>query len=1609
MELIIDNHISTDITLKNLTEVNIKGVINAGNLTVQALNSVDNTALSTASAYAAGTAASSVIEHTAADLGTYVKLSGAELTSVKDMTVLAKSDHKFSSTATAKSGSLFSLATMMADHDITDNAKVILDGTSLNSKDGQIDIMALAAVDDSVIAEGGSGGLYSDAEYVSEGKITQNAHVEFTRKGTAINAKGSVSVVSRTDTKGISDAVIDFSYSALDSLHVSAKEIMKIDSAVIMCDNTSVVSRTGDVRIIADAVRIYANADSRGTTSSLIHISLKPFAEMDITADARVVGENGANVNLAAIAGTLQIAALLPSGSSLHVRGEAFGQQNGATGNITSTCKNNVTAHTTVNFTGTGSVFQGINVFVTASSPLEMDTEYSQNATYKAFTVTGLVEKVVTKTVEVVDTVVEKVCEWLPWPLDHIVKWVTKTVVRVVEITEKVLVENVFQSETKSVLLGKYYSDITKNHVTLYGTIIYGSNTADEITVDKQGNISEAAPVKWHKDEENRTVYIDSYEGNLKGQLIITAQNGTIDGEVTVHIQNMVDRVLITNKSDYTLNIVDFDIYLNNSGAVKDYQLICSDHSNFKTNNSTSYTSASKLYIFNEQGTDLYFSGAFEAFLSDVFIEWINEAGNLYTTEDAMVRLGSLYITNVNEAGSTSEAAAFHLFASERTDRDGNAFIQQPEIMIYADKDVHLALTLNKYIKTTSENMEKVIEDNKDIKTGILNNIVSENGNVSLIFNPANLVIGLEDGNPASEGDSETQTMKETIFEDITVRFDVDKEYYDYMVYVIVDGDTLRYFKDYDCTEAYNDDYDGKVLYMLVDAAEIPGAGIFFYDKGLTQQVTGEVQLAGIYEADFYLRTGSEENGYAYKYYIMVEEGSAADLDPTITNKFKLVEAPYAGEEYFVVYVYDAESGEYRLLTGYEQIVFGVEEKDEYGNIITVKDFDTIKEFVIYDIVPVCYDRDGNICDFSGYDHYYINYIPETQSCKVMAYKYVDAPVGGSHRSEKVYGIGGTYSIEDITAGGDINITAAGRPEKKDESGNVISEAAETTVEIAGNIISVKPGAVYNLTAYNNSDVEFTKYDGKYETYIGSEGSIVTITADRITSINGFTGKEAPAFAEIRGEYINIVTLEGVGNKDNYISVDCSDEGSLYIDNKSGDVYITAMAPEAEGSNSLYIYQVSSQGTVNIAMQGRNLFAEGSDNIIVSSELVITDALNIGSAETPINNRFTGNGRLNLTAEESIYLNQQGDAFIGKLDAGNTVSLSAIPYGTGRGSIIDVSEEGSAAITAEHIILNAPGAGAYIGTEDRKLSLEFRGENNDLTAASSNDINIAIGSVTDSEGNAADLNVKEVNSQKGSFALDVNNADHKTVTLTDVNAAVAVKVNAAGNDAAIISAAAPSVTVIVTDGSIINGGENTETENITAAMVTLQAEKAGEDKGNVGAKGKPVVIRPVPVTGGDNRIGAAADGSVYLKVLMPENAGPDDVNRAAVLIEAGDEVILNTEGTAILTESSDIKAVNDITINAEKSLEIKTDRLTSEEGSVSITAGEDIKTGNITAAKGRVSFDAGNNITTGTVTGKNGADLTAGNNITTGAVTSEEGNVEMSAGNDITTGKITVE
>lgn len=133
-------------------------------------------------------------------------------------------------------------------------------------------------------------------------------------------------------------------------------------------------------------------------------------------------------------------------------------------------------------------------------------------------------------------------------------KWITKTIVKVITWVEEIVVEKILQSETEKYEKGSYSST---NNVILNGDIYYGSNAAVDIIIDEHGNIA-------NKDVTYETtgndVKIKTFSSKANGSLKIESAYGKVSGNVKVHSNNVITKLNITNNSAKNLILKNIDL-----------------------------------------------------------------------------------------------------------------------------------------------------------------------------------------------------------------------------------------------------------------------------------------------------------------------------------------------------------------------------------------------------------------------------------------------------------------------------------------------------------------------------------------------------------------------------------------------------------------------------------------------------------------------------------------------------------------------------------------------------------------------------------------------------------------------------------------------------------------------------------------------------------------------------------------------------------------------------------------------------------------------------------------------------------------------------------------
>ena len=179
---------------------------------------------------------------------------------------------------------------------------------------------------------------------------------------------------------------------------------------------------------------------------------------------------------------------------------------------------------------------------------------------------------------------------------------------------------------------------------------------------------------------------------------------------------------------------------------------------------------------------------------------------------------------------------------------------------------------------------------------------------------------------------------------------------------------------------------------------------------------------------------------------------------------------------------------------------------------------------------------------------------------------------------------------------------------------------------------------------------------------------------------------------DVKADRILIQTSHGFGTESSRIRVEAGNGGFSTTAVNQGAVYVQA-------KGDLRIGSIASEKEVGLKTEGAVLALTGTETNIRAEALNIAAGGNVGSTEAALQTDISGN--LDITAEDTIWLSQCGEAKVKNMTAkmGN-VHLTA-------GSIRNTAAGNAAAITAKDILLKAENGD--IGSESRMLTFNQSG------------------------------------------------------------------------------------------------------------------------------------------------------------------------------------------------------------------------------------------------------------------------------------------------------------
>ncbi|SFB73189.1 hypothetical protein [Butyrivibrio sp. YAB3001] len=542
-------------------------------------------------------------------------------------------------------------------------------------------------------AKGSAGGAVQKA--IPKAAITYTENTRIDIGGCEITAQlGKVSIIAQTASNLSSKAEYTMT-GGIESNRPSAEVTSTVNVLVnIAPDSAKTCSIYGaDVEIAAYIDKQSHKADSKALTRSFA-----TYTE----ATSKVTSTNNLLVNIgnASVAGyeTLYIYCIA---KTLDENAISFASIKGVTGKVYG------------NSDVSGGTYGNINIGNTAYKAILMGPDIvirngfadgfnSNNAVKRDATADGdtIVSKV-TRTIEKVEEVVEKITSWLPWPLKNLVRWVTKKVTKLVtEVINVVTYSDAQVSRTGyygidgnvSVNLDLYCSEFAAGI-----NILIGKDKKATVTGIKQQDKDKFITI----DSDKITVH-DIVE-TRRGEFTISSFNGKASGVVKAYTSSYIPMLNIDNYSDLPLYIKkvflvgdtdkshDLPMYIKAPAGIA---FIYGTDSNSQVE-INSYGKGDVIFTSGEgDSTGRRRYDDFDAGEGSITI--VMNGGNVYTDGDAFVAANKITIEGASNVGNTVNGRSFNAYLFDVAPVNNNVIQKQGKsaaVSIKANDNVNLDIT----------------------------------------------------------------------------------------------------------------------------------------------------------------------------------------------------------------------------------------------------------------------------------------------------------------------------------------------------------------------------------------------------------------------------------------------------------------------------------------------------------------------------------------------------------------------------------------------------------------------------------------------------------------------------------------------------------------------------------------------------------------------------------------------------------------------------------------------------------------------------------------------------------------------------------------------------
>ena len=1501
-----------------------------GKLRIRAVDttSVDNSGYASSAAIA-GTANDVTVENkivlnTKVDIGQNCSLTAG------DMEITAATHKYYRAYASGIVGGIAAFGVTTAVQNITDDVAIhVRRGSALKANKGDIILTSSAGYTKAPYCEakGGKGGLVAGMSVKAEMNQTIDSHIETYSKGngdTLFEAGiGDVQMHALSYLWGGVKSSIAFGVDAISSMSAEANMTNVIKSYIDF--GVSTIVSGVNVLLRSNVVSVDVWADTRAETVSALHTKLEPKAYMKNDISSYI---NLREKNRLTASSTLWLTALV---EKVTAKTYSLGDTKGVTGSVVSTSSNYTTVNSKVNMIDAPNAeLRGRSVLIdaTAANTYRKDTvNYSNKAEYKAYTVTEFIKKTVERVTTVVEKVTEKVCKWLPWPFNKIIKWIVKTVVKVVRWFEEILVEKVLQSNTDKITNGSFGSS---ENVHLEGHIYYGANAPVNITVEKDGSISNPDVVS---ERIGDTIYIKSFKSNSAGELNIKAEYGTVDGKVTVHSNDILSQLSVINNSNYHLKLGDLSLSSNNDPNACNYQIFTANN-RLDMTDVTDLNTAPKVIITSNTDKNVIFAGEIRDYSADFTVNM--NGGNIYMESTGKLDGNSFIASGAKDIGTKENPLVLDLYVVA----DKNNQMMVPEIRLAGSGNVYLATQIGQYVdnRENSAELPKILNGTNFIT-------VNAGGIADILLNEAKLlVVQTANGNETiTYTYDKVVTTKEKIDAELELHYEFAKQKVEGLEAKFDENGEIQYWQ-------------GDVLY------EVPkGYSLMFTETedGLEYWIISDEPVTQYY---VYKGTGQKyEVGENQQ--IVWSDGTAVDGEGRAVTE---------------------EPGYYLITTRTETVTETLEVAYEDGVALVETPVDGIYHTAVINGNTVSLKADGTR---SHTDLYVDGAVTGTNGVTIAGVNNTDLYI-----NNKVSSVNGDVSVSTAESR-KVIMKTAGQLAANAGSVNVMTgtltteKAVGAVADMIGRHIKLNAA---NVGTKTNPVLVQTGADGissqSTSLYLYGAGDLVleNLTAEKLLDVrasgnvilkNGHTG------IALKAQQLNLAAGKGIGTKEAPITIQIGNMGinvhasnDIFLTQKNQAGYIhsaqsdkgniTILADGTGENGNLYLGSIHAAGLADICSLYGSLIQNADTASVTAERIILTAGVNIGSSKKNLILAL-GNGTLKATAGKDLYIQDlEGNVSLDSVQATGSLTVNTA------GDILN-GNTSTTNVSADTVTLVS--SKGNVGAPDKLLKVR---------SANGLSVQAAKGIYLYHPGDASHIsltgNENITLKADGTILLDhiqTGNQDGTGAEIISLHGDILDC--AAHGDAAITS---PNITLNAGNGRIGSSG----TEGFLMIALGDGGTLKASAKENIALKDNTGVVRAESVTSTDGNISLATEGNLELGVLNAENGQILLNTKGSILnVNPGNETnltaknllvnaagIIGTSGKWVRTnaDSMTVHAGGDIYLeDAEGAVAIT--EMTSTNGSIHINTAGDADFVKVEALNGNITLNVTGNAALGELKG----------------------------------------